>query len=107
MVEVHIFAQMAPLKDFWIMNKKFTLEVSSDLDYERMVINLNYLSDQVAVLSCDQGLEHAIIEILDRTEEKNIWSFDLLEFLNAIQQAYEKLKQVNTPEDADGSDIII
>ncbi|MDP1978689.1 hypothetical protein [Undibacterium sp.] len=81
------------------MNEKFTLDVSSDLDYERMVVNLNYLDDQVAVLSCDQGLKHAIIKILDRSYEESTWGFDLLEFLNALQQAYEKLKEVNEPED--------
>jgi hypothetical protein len=82
------------------MNEKdknqFTIEVSSDLDYEKMVINLNYCNNQVAILNCDAGVDQTKIEILDKYEEKIIWSFDYQSFIKALNKAYEKLKEVNS-----------
>jgi hypothetical protein len=80
------------------MNKdinQFTIEVSSDLDYETMVVNLNFCNNQVATLNCDEGIKQVKIEILDRYEDKVIWTFDYQAFINALNIAYEKLKQAN------------
>jgi hypothetical protein len=40
---------------------QFSFEVSSDLDYEKMVVNLNFANNQVAVLNCDNGIENVEI----------------------------------------------
>ncbi len=73
----------------------FTIEVSSDLDYKRMVVNLNFGNNQVATLNCDDGIDQTKIELHDRSEEKVIWSFEYNAFMNALNLAYEKLKQAN------------
>lgn len=80
------------------MNKninRFTVEISSDLDYEKMVVNLNFFNNQVAILSCDQGINQTKIEVLDRYDDKVIWTFDYQTFLDALKLAYEKLKEAN------------
>lgn len=81
------------------MNKEkgqFAIEVSSDLDYEKMVVNLNFGNNQVAVLNCDRGIDKVEIKLLDRYEEKIIWEFEFQSFINALKSAEEKLKQVNS-----------
>lgn len=75
------------------MNNSFYIEVSSDLDYEKMVVYLNYQNNQVITLNCDHGFEE--IEILDRFENKVIWKFDYLQFIEALNLAYQKLKEIN------------
>lgn len=80
------------------MNKKvdqFTFEASSDLDYEKMVINLNFGNNQIAVLNCENGIDQAEINVLDRFEDKIIWTFDLKNFIVALNIALEKLRQSN------------
>lgn len=81
------------------MNKatdQFTIEVSSDLDYEKMVVNLNFGNNQVAILDCDKGINHVEIKFLDRYDGRVIWNFDFQTFVNALNLASEKLKQVNS-----------
>jgi hypothetical protein len=81
------------------MNKdvdQFTIEVSSDLDYEKMVVNLNFGNNQVAILNCDKGANQIEIKLLDRYEDKLIWNFDYSSFITALNLASEKLKQANS-----------
>jgi hypothetical protein len=80
------------------MNKEinsFSFERSSNLDYEKIVIYINYFNDQVAILSCEKGMEKAKIELLDKYEDKIIWTFDYADFIEALKYAYEKLKDAN------------
>lgn len=80
------------------MNKgtdQFTIEISSDLDYEKMVVNLNFGNNQVAVVNCDQGIDQVEIKLLDRYEDKIIWTFDCRSFINALNLALEELKRAN------------
>jgi len=76
-------------------NNQFTIEVSSDLDYEKMVVNLNFRNNQVAILNCDKGDNSIEIQFLDNFEEKIIWTFDYYSFINALSLAVTKLKQAN------------
>ena len=81
------------------MNKdadQFTIVVSSDLNYEKMVVNLNFGNDQVAVLNCDQGIGQVEVKLLDKYEDKAIWTFDCQSFIKALNLASEKLKQANS-----------
>jgi hypothetical protein len=81
------------------MNKEtkdqFTIEVSSDLDYEKMVVNLNFGTNQVAILNCDKQANQVEIKLLDRYEDKVVWTFDFQAFISALNLAVEKLKQAN------------
>ena len=70
----------------------FNIVGSSNLDYEKNVIYLNFNNNQVAVLSCDEGINHAKIEILDRYEDKVIWSLSCQDFMTALNLAFEELK---------------
>ena len=74
---------------------EFTLEVSSDLDYEKMVINLYFSNNHIAILDCDEGIDKAKIAILDRYTDNIVWSFDYQNFIQSLKLAYEKLKEVN------------
>jgi hypothetical protein len=79
------------------MNKKtdqFNIEISSDLDYEKMVVNLNFGNNQVAVLNSEKGIDQAEIKLVDRLEDKVIWTFDLQSFISALSIGFEKLKQL-------------
>jgi hypothetical protein len=77
-------------------NDQFIIEASSDLDYEKMVINLNFGNNQVAVLHCDKGINQIEIKLFDRYEDKVIWDFDFQSFMTALKLASEKLKQINS-----------
>lgn len=80
------------------MNKEveqFTIEVSSDLNYEKMVVNLLYGYNQVAILSCEKGINHIEIEILDKYRTETMWKFDYQSFSEALNLAIQKLQKVN------------
>lgn len=74
---------------------QFVIIASSDLDYEKMVINIDFGNDQVAVLHCDKGSEQVEIKLLDSDQGKVIWTFDFKNFINALIKAEEALKRVN------------
>lgn len=76
-------------------DQKFQLIVSSDLDYEKMVVYLMDFNNRVLTLNCDHGIDLAEIEILDRLTDKVIWKFNYHQFISALSLAYQKLKEVN------------
>ncbi len=99
------------------MNKNFNLEISSDLDYEDMVVNIVhnikeinfsnknngenkilYKQKTIAVLNQDKGIENIEIRIYSPTNEK-FWCFSLDEFLQTLQKAKELLIKCNQKKD--------
>ena len=40
------------------MNKKFTVEICSDLDFEEMVADISYEDQRFALISREEGLEN-------------------------------------------------
>ncbi len=76
---------------------QFTLEASSDLEYEKMIINLNFGNSQVAILHSDHGEDQVEIKLLDRYENKVIWTFNYESFIKALILANEKLLDINKP----------
>lgn len=84
------------------MNRKnineFTFLVSSDLDYEKMVVYIDFNDNQTVILSCDEGINQTKIEIMDKYEEKLVWNFDYKSFSQALEFAYNKLKEANNYE---------
>ena len=76
----------------------FRIEVSSDLDYEGMVIDILHSDDLLAKLNCDQGITKTQIFIFDRSNEEPIWKLDYSSFEKALNKAFRKLKEVNYVE---------
>ncbi|MBJ7450349.1 MAG: hypothetical protein JHC93_08340, partial [Parachlamydiales bacterium] len=63
--------------------KGFSFEASSDCDYEKMVIFINYNFDQVATITSEEGT-NVVIELLSKDQNKVIWTFDCEEFIQII-----------------------
>lgn len=74
---------------------RFSFEISSDLDYEKMVVNLNFSNTSIAILNCDKGKGATEIELLNNDDYKVIWKFDFKDFVAALNKAYEKLMEAN------------
>jgi len=82
------------------MNKeKFIIESSSDLDYEKNVINIIVGAGHVATINCDNNADKPEIKIFERFNDKAVWTFDCLDFLEALNKALIKLKEINTKVD--------
>lgn len=90
------------------MKKGLNLEISSNLDYEGMVINIvynqeeinftdkqkkHYNQKQIATLNQDKGIEN--IEIKLYSSQEAFLEFSLEEFIEILEKAKELLIQVN------------
>ena len=65
----------------------------SDLKYEEMTVEIQYLGEQIAQINMDRGFDKLEIELF--TEFANIdfsTKFDLTSFLDAIDKAIKILK---------------
>ena len=69
------------------MNKKFTVQICSDLDYEEMVADIYYGDHTVAMITQEKGLENMEIEIFSPKEDLISWKFHLNDFVHIIQFA--------------------
>jgi hypothetical protein len=49
-------------------DKKFTVEVCSDLDYEEMVADISYENHTLATISQENGIDNMEIEIFPHSE---------------------------------------
>ena len=72
------------------MNKKLTVEVCSDLDYEEMVADICYEDHTIAMITQENGINNMQIEIFT-PEETNSWSFCLDDFIDIIVFAKKRL----------------
>jgi len=91
------------------MKKKFNLEVSSNLDYEGMVVNIVAMSEIVdkergvyrqktlAVLNKDKGMENIEIKIYPPIKEQ-YWEISYDELITVLKKAKELLIEVNKEE---------
>ncbi|MBN9378025.1 MAG: hypothetical protein J0H93_06585 [Chlamydiales bacterium] len=68
------------------MNNKFTIELSSDLRYEDVVVEIMYNEETVATISQEKGLDKLEIEIFPPCEGKK-WMFFFNDFLDALNAA--------------------
>jgi hypothetical protein len=87
------------------MKKGLSLEISSDLDYEGMVVNIvynyekidfnniQYKQDIIAILNQDKGVEN--IEIKLYSFQSDFLEFSFKEFMNILEEAKKLLIQVN------------
>lgn len=74
---------------------KFNLVISSDLSYEKMVVELNFGNNTVAILNSDKGEDNTEIEIVDNRVDKVIWKFNYFDFIKNLEKAFKKLKEIN------------
>jgi hypothetical protein len=75
--------------------KELRIEVSSDLDYEGMVIDIIYLNNLLAKLDCDQGLDKTQIHFFGKDGEDPIWKLEYSSFNEVLDKAFQKLKEAN------------
>jgi hypothetical protein len=66
----------------------FNIDLSSDINYEKMVVNLNFDSELVAILDCDKGIENAEIRISDIDEDRVVWTFKCKDFIKSLNIAF-------------------
>lgn len=66
------------------MNKKFSIEMCSDLDFEGMVIDISYNMETIASVNYDKGIDNIEIEIHPISEKL---TFSLDDFFLAIERA--------------------
>ena len=69
------------------MNKKFIIELSSDLDFEGMVVNICFGNQEVAMLNYDKGINNIEIQIPSQNEESQRFIFPLQDFLTVLEKA--------------------
>lgn len=67
-----------------MMNKKFTVEVCSDLDYEEMVADVSYENHTIAMITQENGIDNMEIEIFLPEKEIKSWKFPLNDFIENI-----------------------
>ena len=103
MEEVLIFEMTEHCEDLLrgSMNKKFTIELCSDLDFEEMVVDISYENQPIAMITQENGLENMEIEIYLHalTEENFPRKFLLSEFLEALNLAKKWLIESQKKED--------
>lgn len=87
MVEVRFLETMEYLKDLLkgVMNKDFKVELSSDLDYEEMVVYVSWNEIPLVVLSCEEGFNKIKIEFDLDSDNKNPPMIPLDDFLDALE----------------------
>jgi hypothetical protein len=73
------------------MNKKFIIKTCSDLDFEGMVVDIEYDGNTIAMISHEKGLDNMDIEIFASPHPILPLLFPLDEFLSAIASAKEEL----------------
>ena len=74
------------------MKKKVCIELSSDLDYEGMVVNICHEHETIARVSYDKGITNMEIEFLpdDKTQHH---ALPLSEFLLLLGEAAQLAKE--------------
>ncbi|MBN9378014.1 MAG: hypothetical protein BGO14_00835 [Chlamydiales bacterium 38-26] len=83
------------------MNKKLGIEISSDLDYEKMVVNITQEGRTLAILNCEKGKDEVEIEILSRYEDRILWKLEFNEFVETLNLALKTLKTINEEDTRD------
>lgn len=67
--------------------EKFRVVLSSDLDYEGMVVNIYYLNATVARVVEDKDPSKMKIEIFSPPEGEKTWEFLFDDFIELLQEA--------------------
>jgi hypothetical protein len=73
------------------MNKKFIVEICSDLDYEELVADVSYENHTIATITQENGIDNMEIKIFTPTKDIKFWQFLLDDFIHAITFAKKRL----------------
>ena len=68
------------------MKKKFSIELSSDLDFEGMVVDISYDMQPIASLNYEKGIEKIEIEMQPNARKL---AFPIEEFFHILHKAKE------------------
>lgn len=69
------------------MNKKFLVEVCSDVDLEGMAIYISYGTEKIASITYENGIHNMEIELFPFGKSKDPQVFSLEEFLVFLEKA--------------------
>lgn len=73
-----------------MIDEKFRIDISSDLDYENLIADIYFENQILAVLTQEEGLHNLRINIYP-TKNKEFWDFRLDQFQNVIDRAKQRL----------------
>ncbi len=77
------------------MLKDIRIEISSDLDYEGMVVDILFKNNLLAKLECDQGFENTKIHFFEKKNENAVWELDYFSFVEILNKSLIELKEAN------------
>lgn len=69
------------------MNKKFAIEICSDLDFNGMVVDISYDTERIASINYEKGINAIEIELLSGKEGVSKRVFPLNDFLRILEEA--------------------
>ena len=69
------------------MNKKFLIEMCSDVDLEGMAIYISYGTEKIASITYENGVHNMEIELFPFGKSKDPLAFPLEEFLLFLEKA--------------------
>lgn len=72
------------------MNNRFSVELSSDLDYEEMVVYISWDDEPLAVLNCEKGFDNLEIQLYPFSTERAL-SIPLSDYLEILEFAKNTL----------------
>ena len=75
------------------MSDDFTIELSSNLDYDGMVVYISVYEQEIAILNYDKGIEHIEIKLLPIYTNTKTLSVPLDKLLIALEKAKTILKK--------------
>lgn len=73
------------------MNRKIKIELSSNLEYEGMVVYISFGNQEIGLLNYEKGAENLEIELLPLPPEQKKLELPLDELITALQRAKEIL----------------
>jgi len=76
----------------------FYNQIASDVDLEELLAQVYFDDEMIAVISQEEGIKKAVVELWPRTDGKN-WEVNFRQFMNAMERAYERLKRMQLPKD--------
>ena len=85
------------------MSDDFTIELSSNLDYDGMVVYISVHEQEIAILNYDKGIEDVEVKFLPIYTKTKTLSVSLDKLLEALKKAKAILKKC-AEEDKNGLD---
>ena len=74
------------------MNSRFIVELSSDLNYEEMVVYISLDEEHIATLNCEKGIDNLELELFPVNAKKKIL-IPFEDYLSALVFARKTLIQ--------------